>query len=31
MAFEKKILRKIFGPIYENGSWRIKLIRNWIN
>jgi hypothetical protein len=24
MAFERKILRKIFGPIYENGSWRIK-------
>ena len=24
MVFEKKILRKIFGPTYENGSWRIK-------
>jgi len=24
MGFEKKILRKIFGPTYENGSWRIK-------
>ena len=24
MAFEWKILRKIFGPAYENGSWRIK-------
>jgi len=23
-VFEKKILRKIFGPTYENGSWRIK-------
>jgi hypothetical protein len=24
MVFERKILRKIFGPTYENGSWRIK-------
>jgi len=24
MVFESKILRKIFGPAYENGSWRIK-------
>ena len=24
MAFERKILRKIFGPTYENGSWRMK-------
>ena len=24
MVFERKILRKIFGPAYENGSWRIK-------
>ena len=24
MDFERKILRKIFGPTYENGSWRIK-------
>ena len=23
-VFERKILRKIFGPTYENGSWRIK-------
>ena len=22
--FERKILRKIFGPTYENGSWRIE-------
>jgi hypothetical protein len=22
MVFERKILRKIFGPTYENGSWR---------
>jgi len=21
MVFERKILRKIFGPTYENGSW----------
>ena len=24
MVFEKKLVRKIFGPTYENGSWRIK-------
>jgi len=24
MVFERKILRKIFGPTYENGSWRIR-------
>ena len=24
MVFERKILRKIFGPAYKNGSWRIK-------
>jgi len=24
MVFERKILRKIFGPTHENGSWRIK-------
>ena len=24
MVFERKILRKIFGLTYENGSWRIK-------
>jgi len=24
MVFERKIWRKIFGPTYENGSWRIK-------
>jgi hypothetical protein len=22
--FERKVLRKIFGPNYENGIWRIK-------
>jgi len=24
MVFERKILRKLFGPTYENGYWRIK-------
>jgi len=24
MVFERKMLRKIFGPTCENGSWRIK-------
>ena len=24
MVFERKILRKIFGPTYKNGFWRIK-------
>ena len=24
MVFERKILRKIFGPTYDNGSWRIQ-------
>ena len=24
MVFERKILRKIFGPTYGSGSWRIK-------
>jgi len=24
VVFERKILRKIFGLTYENGSWRIK-------
>ena len=24
MVFERRILRKIFGPTYENGFWRIK-------
>ena len=24
MVIERKILRKIFGPTCENGSWRIK-------
>jgi hypothetical protein len=27
MVFERKILRKIFGPTYENGSWRRKTIQ----
>ena len=24
MVFERKVLRKIFGPINENGIWRVK-------
>jgi hypothetical protein len=24
MVFERKVLRKIFGPTNENGLWRIK-------
>ena len=24
IVFERKMLRKIFAPTYENGSWRIK-------
>jgi hypothetical protein len=24
MVFERKILRKVFGPTYKNGSWRIN-------
>jgi hypothetical protein len=24
MVFERRILRTIFGPTYENGFWRIK-------
>jgi hypothetical protein len=24
MVFERNILRKMFGPTYENGFWRIK-------
>jgi hypothetical protein len=24
MVFERKILRKVFGPTYENGFWQIK-------
>jgi len=24
MVLERKILRNIFDPTYENGSWRIK-------
>jgi hypothetical protein len=25
MTWERKILRKIYGPTYENGSWGIKM------
>jgi hypothetical protein len=28
MTWERKILRKIYGPTYDNGHWRIKLILN---
>jgi len=24
MAFERKMLRKIFGPVLEDNQWRIK-------
>jgi len=24
MVFEREILREIFSPTYENGSWRIE-------
>ena len=24
MVFERKIFRKIYGPTYDNGAWRIK-------
>jgi hypothetical protein len=26
MTRERKILRKIYGPTYENGHWRIKIL-----
>jgi hypothetical protein len=25
MPWERKIMRKIYGPTYENGHWRIKI------
>jgi hypothetical protein len=25
MTWERKILRKIYGPTYENGHWRIQI------
>ena len=25
MTWERKILRKMYGPIKENGQWRIKI------
>jgi hypothetical protein len=32
LGFERKILRKIFGPTKEdNGIWRIKANRSWMN
>jgi hypothetical protein len=30
MTWEKKILRKIYGPTKENGQWRIKCIAEMI-
>ena len=30
MKWEKKILRKIYGPTKENGQWRIKTIAEFI-
>jgi hypothetical protein len=29
LVFERKILRKIFGPNNENGFWRIKTNQKW--
>jgi hypothetical protein len=29
MPWERKILRKIYGPTYENGHWRIKINSEW--
>jgi len=29
MVFERKILREIFVPTYENGCWRIKTNQEW--
>ena len=30
-VFETRILRKIYGPVKENGEWRRDIIRNSIN
>jgi hypothetical protein len=29
MAFERKVLQRIFGPVCENGSWHITV--NYMN
>jgi hypothetical protein len=31
MTWERKILRKIYGPTKENGQWRIKTNEELIN
>ena len=31
MTWERKILRTIYGPIYENGSWTIKMYQEIYN
>jgi hypothetical protein len=31
MTWERKILRKIYGPAYENGYWRIKMYQEMHN
>jgi hypothetical protein len=30
MTWERKILRKIYGPTKENGQWRIKTNEEWL-
>jgi len=31
MMWERKILRKIYGPIYENGFWGTKMNQDFYN
>jgi hypothetical protein len=32
IVFERKVLRRIFGPTKErDGTWRIKQTMNWMN
>jgi len=28
LIFERKILRRIYGPKYEDGEWKIRRIEN---